>query len=164
MRLLVDTNIVIDCLRKRQPFDEPAKLLLALGKLGEFELWLSPTQLGDAYYLLSDGGKKTLADKVRNELKKLREVVRVCQFGEQEIDRALGLEWPDFEDALVYEAARSIRADALITRNQRDFSESAIPVFDCGEFFDWFAERHDVRYAEIAMDDEAQTTGTEDIV
>lgn len=151
MRLLVDTNIVIDCLRKRQPFADSAKLLIALGKLGEHELWLSPTQLGDAYYLLTDGGKKSLVGKVRSELYSLREAMGVCSFGEQEADEALGLEWDDFEDALVYEAARSVRADAIITRNQKDFEKSAIPVFDCDEFFSWFAEEHGIRYAEIAL-------------
>ena len=151
MRLLVDTNIIIDCLRKRQPFANSARLLIALGKLGEHELWISPTQLGDTYYLLTDGGKKALAHKVRSELQSLRQAVSVCPFGEQEAGDALSLEWDDFEDALVYEAARSVRADAIITRNQKDFEKSAIPVFDCDEFFAWFAEEHGVRYAEIDL-------------
>ena len=151
MRLLVDTNIIIDCLRKRQPFADSAKLLLALGKLGEFELWLSPTQLGDAYYLLTDGGKKALSHKVHNELRSLREATRFCLFGEQEVDKALDLEWSDFEDALGYEAARSVKADAIITRNQKDFAESPIAVFDCNEFFDWYAKEHGINYAEITL-------------
>ena len=151
MRLLVDTNIIIDCLRKRQPYADAARLLIALGKLGELELWLSPTQMGDAYYLLSDGGKKILAPQVHEELRRLREATRICYFGEQEIDEALRLEWPDFEDALVYEAARAVKADVLITRNKKDFEKSAIPVFDCAGFFDWYADEHGIRYAEIAL-------------
>ena len=83
MRLLVDTNIVIDCLRKRHPHADSARLLIALGKLGEFELWLSPTQIGDAYYLLSDGGKKSLSRQVCEELRRLREAMRICHYGEQ---------------------------------------------------------------------------------
>ena len=151
MKLLVDTNIVIDCLRKRQPYADAARLLLALGKLGEFELWLSPTQMGDAYYLLSDGGRKSAARQVHQEMRNLREAARICHFGEQEVDEALRLEWPYFEDALVYEAARSVKADAIITRNQQDFAQSVIPVFDCDEFFDWFAREHGIRYAKIAQ-------------
>ena len=149
MKLLVDTNIVIDCLRKRSPHDKPARLLLALGKLGEFELWLSPTQIGDAYYLLTDGGKKSLSRHVNNELRKLREATRIVQYGEREIDDAIALEWPDLEDALVYEAACAVKADAVITRNQKDFERSSIPVFDCDEFFNWYADKHGIHYAEI---------------
>ena len=151
MRLLVDTNIIIDCLRKRHPHAESASLLLGLGKLGEFELWVSPTQMGDAFYLLTDGGKKPLAHAVQEELRDVRSAVRVCQFGESEVDKALASDWPDFEDALVYEAARSLKADALITRNQKDFEKSTISVFDCDEFFDWFAAEHGIHYAEIAL-------------
>ena len=151
MRLLVDTNIIIDCLRKRHPHDKSASLLIGLGKLGEFELWISPSQMGDAFYLLTDGGKKSLAHAVYEELQDIRKAVKVCQFGESEVDNALASGWPDFEDALVHEAARFLKADALITRNQKDFEKSAVPVFDCDEFFDWFAEEHGVHYAEIAL-------------
>lgn len=152
MRLLVDTNIVIDHLRKRHPHADSARLLLALGKLGEFELWLSPTQMGDAFYLLTDGGKRTLSHQVHEELRELRKAVRICQYGEQEIDKALHLGWPDFEDALVYEAARAIKADAILTRNQEDFEKSTIPTFDCDEFFDWYASEHGIHYAELTLE------------
>jgi hypothetical protein len=88
---------------------------------------------------------------VAEELRRLRTFVHVCTFGEEEADAALGLEWGDLEDALVCQAAISIRADAIISRNQGDFAASPIPVFDCGEFFAWHAEKTGVSYEEIAL-------------
>lgn len=61
----------------------------------------------------------------------------------------LASDWDDLEDACVYQAARGIGADAIITRNQADFARSAIPVFDCGEFFAWMERAHGVDYEAI---------------
>ena len=64
MRVLLDTNIVIGFLWKREPFYDSTRLLMALGYLGEFELWMSPSQLGDLSYALTKGGKPALAASV----------------------------------------------------------------------------------------------------
>ena len=77
--------------------------------------------------------------------------MHVCSCGREEILRAIDDDWPDLEDAFVYEAARSIKADAIITRNQEDFEKSKIPVFDCEEFFVWYAQEHGIDYMEIAF-------------
>ena len=151
MRVLLDTNIAIDFLRKREPFHESARLLMALGYLGEFELWISPSQLGDLFYVLTKGGKPALAPAVAEELRRLEKFVHVCTLGEAEAVAALELGWDDLEDALVYQAARSLRADAIVTRNQADFAQSSIPVFDCDEFFAWCAKETGIEYAVIGL-------------
>ncbi len=149
MRVLLDTNIVLDFLRKWEPFYDSARLLLALGYMGEFELWISPSQLGDLSYVLTKGGKPALALPVAEELRRLGGIVHVCTFGEVEALAALELGWSDLEDALVYQAAKSLHADAIITRNQVDFARSSIPVFDCDEFFTWCAKETGVEYEVI---------------
>lgn len=65
MRLLVDTNIIIDHLRARNPFVLSAKKLMTLGFLHEFELWISVSQVMDVRCLLADGGKPSLAREVK---------------------------------------------------------------------------------------------------
>jgi predicted nucleic acid-binding protein len=40
----------------------------------------------------------------------------------------LDLEWPDFEDAIHYQAAVAAGCDSIITRNPEDFNETSIPV------------------------------------
>ena len=151
MRLLIDTNIVVDFLRQRRPFDDLARLLMAIGKTGDFELWISPSQLGDLVYILTKGGKANLAGSVSEELRGLCNFVNVCTFGMPELVAALDDAWPDIEDALVYEAAMAIKADAIITRNGKDFSQSKIPVFNCDELFDWYAQEYGIEYAEMAF-------------
>lgn len=64
MRILVDTNVIIDFLNMRQPHFEAARLLMLLGKAGEVELWVSATQITDIVYIASDGGRKALVPEV----------------------------------------------------------------------------------------------------
>ena len=151
MNLLLDTNILVDVLRKRDFDYEESRLLLALGKLHEFELWISPSQLSKLLYALTSGGKKCLTNAVSAELSCLFSFVRVCTLGHDEAQAALSGAFDDLEDALVHQAARSVRAEAIITRNQTDFEASQIPAYSSKEFFEWLATEKGLSYAEIAL-------------
>jgi hypothetical protein len=50
---------------------------------------------------------------------------------------ALNLPILDMEDALQLWCAEKIRADALITRNAKDFSRSSIAVFSPNDFLEF---------------------------
>ena len=141
MKLLLDTNILLDCMMDRQPFAADARKLLILGALGEVDLWMSPSQFTDAFYLLTEGGKPRLAESVKLRLLKVKRLARICTLGESS--------WPDFEDACLYQCAKKLHAEAIITRNQADFDRSTIPVYDCAEFFAHLKNVHGLVYEEI---------------
>ena len=52
-------------------------------------------------------------------------------------------------DACVYQCALKLKADAIITRNRKDFEKSSIRVLDCEELFDYLAEEKGLVYEEI---------------
>ncbi len=149
MKLLVDTNILLDHSLKREPYCDVARLLLIMGKLCEFDLYMSSSQLTDTAYILSNGGKKGKLNEAKQVLRELREYIRIAPVGTKEIDAALESDWSDFEDACVYQAAKSIAADAIITRNKDDYKNSAIKVLDGDEFFAWMQKEYGVCYADI---------------
>ena len=151
MNLLVDMNIIVDVLRKRAYDYKASRLLLALGSLHEFELWMSPSQLSDLFYILTAGEKKHLAEPVAEELSDVLSFVRVCTFGHEEALAALFCGIDDLEGALVYQAARAVKAEAIITRNQKDFEGSSIPARSSAEFFGWLADEKGVCYAEVEL-------------
>ena len=62
---------------------------------------------------------------------------------------AVSSNFDDLEDALIYQAARSVKAEAIITRNQKDFEKSSIPALNSNEFFDWLALHKSIHYAQI---------------
>lgn len=149
LRLLLDTNVVIDYLDAREPHYEKARLLMLAGYAGEFELWITASQVSDLIYILSEGGSRERMPGVLERLRGLRSFVEVFATGESEVDRMLAASWKDPEDCLLFEAALSLRADAIITRNQKDFETSLIKVLDCEEFFEWVKREYSLDYDEV---------------
>lgn len=148
-RVLVDSNVLVDFLARRGGFYALARKLMVFAEMGDYELWMSSSQVTDVFYVLSGGGKASHAPAARDALLALRGFVHVCAPGEREVDRALESAWPDFEDALVYQTAASIDASVIVTRNARDFARSAIPACTPEEFFSWMERHNRVAYAEI---------------
>ncbi|OUO91711.1 PIN domain nuclease [Gordonibacter sp. An230] len=150
-KLLLDTNIVIDYLNEREPYYERARLLMIAGRVGEFDLWISSSQFTDLIYILSDGGSRSLVPLVLERLRGLRTFINVHPVSGSEIDRMLASSWKDPEDALLFEAALSIKADALISRNKSDFESALVRTMDCEEFFDWMLRERGLCYDEVAL-------------
>lgn len=150
-KLLLDTNIVIDYLNEREPYYQKARLLMIAGRVGEFDLWMSPSQITDLIYILSEGGAQSLIPLVLERLRGLRTFVNIHPASDSEIDRMLASSWKDPEDALLFEVALNIKADALITRNTSDFESGLIKVMDCEEFFDWMLRERGLCYDEVAV-------------
>lgn len=150
MRLMVDSNIVIDYLTERHPFYEPAELLMALGEVGEAELWLSCAQVNDIFYIVTKGGKRA-SRSLKERLKQLRRFLNICNAGSMEFDAVLDSSWDDLEDACVYQCALAIKADAIVTRNGKDFAKSSLPVYSCGELLAYLYETRQVEYDLLKM-------------
>lgn len=150
-KLLVDTNVLIDFLSVRRPFYDEARLLMIGGRVGEFELWMTSSQVTDLIYVLSDGGRRALMPSVLERLRGLRTFVEVFAVGEAEVDRMLSSSWKDPEDALMFESALSLKADAVITRNAKDFESSLVRAMTAREFFDLLRDEQGVDYQEVAI-------------
>ena len=149
MRLMLDSSIVIDYLKMRDPFYAAARKLILLGFLSEHDLRFSSAQANDVFYTLTGGGKPALAVQLKRDLKKLRQGVRICGVNEVEFDAALDSSWSDLEGSCVHQCALKLKADAIIARNQKDFEKSSIKVFDCDELFAYLAEEKGLVYEEI---------------
>jgi hypothetical protein len=51
--------------------------------------------------------------------------------------RALGLGWPDFEDAVCAAAAEASGCQAIVTRDPDGFPDSPVPVVDAAGALSW---------------------------
>lgn len=151
MKVFIDTNIIIDFFARREPFCGAARKLLLVGSLGEYGMWIGASQVTDIFYLLTnlkERGRLT-SEKAKQALAELRKNVHVCSLTEDDVDVVLASTWEDFDDACVYQCACKIKADAIITRNKRDFEKSFIKVFDCDEWFDYLKETEGFDYDEV---------------
>ena len=148
-KLLLDTTIIVDFLHHRDPHYEQTRLLMLTGRVGEFSLWITSSQVTDIIYILTNGGNKSKVPEVLEKLRALRTFINVYAATDADIDKMLATTWPDPEDALLVDLALKMRADAIITRDE-EFSETdMIRVHDCPGFFKWLEDEKGISYAEI---------------
>lgn len=67
-------------------------------------------------------------------LKAMCAYIQIAPTGQKEVDMAFNSANPDFEDALQYYSSLSVGADVILTRNEKHFCLSTIPVMDCATF------------------------------
>jgi predicted nucleic acid-binding protein len=125
MKILIDANIALDVLLERQPFYVSGAKVLSLSK-GGIELFLSASTVTDIYYII----RKELKEKetALTLLKNLLASVDITAVTNNEIHRAIDLNWNDLEDAVQYASGETIAVDYLVTRNKSDFSAAGYPV------------------------------------
>jgi predicted nucleic acid-binding protein len=127
MKVLFDTNIVLDLLLARQPFVADAARLFAKIELGELDGYLCTTTITTVYYLVARSLNAGHATSGINRLLRLFEVAAVSR---PVLAAALTLSFRDFEDAVLHEAARLAGVDAIVTRDLADFAQAQLPVYD----------------------------------
>ena len=131
-RILIDTNIVIDLLSKRERFYDEAADLFSRADKKELVLTISSLTFANTNYILT---KLTSAKEAREILRKFKVLVEILSLDDKITELALSDgDFPDFEDGLQYYSAIENRIDVIITRNKKDFKNSKIPILTAKEF------------------------------
>lgn len=130
-KILVDTNVVLDLLGKREKFLQEAQELFTLGDQGEVKLFVSALTIANTYYILSQQLK---TPQVRKVIRKFKVLVDILPVNDKIIDLSLDSDFKDFEDAIQYYCALESDLRMIITRNQKDFKLSTIPVLSAKEY------------------------------
>lgn len=134
--VLVDTNVCIDAALFRKPFVNDALKIIEASEKGLFTGNLAAHSFDTIFYLLRADFDKTKLYALLDELRKAFDVADVTQ---SVIDDALALDWPDFEDAIHYEAAINMNCDAIVTRDKSGFKHAELPVLSPVELLDKLA-------------------------
>ncbi|MFZ1229837.1 MAG: PIN domain-containing protein [Saprospiraceae bacterium] len=131
-RLLIDTNIVIDLLSKREKFYDEAADLFSRADKKELVLTITSLTFANTNYILT---KLKSAKEAREILRKFKVLVELLNLDDKVTELALSDDsFPDFEDGLQYYSAIENQIDVIITRNKKDFKNSKIPVLSTKEF------------------------------
>lgn len=131
-RLLIDTNIVIDLLAKREPFYSDSAGLFSRADKKQVQLSLSSLTFANTNYILLKAKKP---NEVKLILRKLKLLAEVLPLDDKIIDLALNdTNFTDFEDGLQYFTALENDQDIIITRNLKDFKKSKIPVMTAEQY------------------------------
>jgi predicted nucleic acid-binding protein len=130
--LLIDTNIVLDLLAKREPYYADAARLFSLADKENIKLSVNALTFANTNYILS---KLLSVLEARDVLGKFRVLVSVLPLNDKIIDLALNdSNFPDFEDGLQYYTALENNQNFIISRDLKGFRKSVIPVMTAEQF------------------------------
>ncbi len=118
MKVLLDTNVIVDVALERQPYFSDSETVLSFVELGQMEGYISASTFSDLYYIIRKEKGRNLA------LEFLREIATFCQVATVDravISIALTANFRDFEDAIQHSTAVVNHLDAIVTRNPQDF-------------------------------------------
>jgi predicted nucleic acid-binding protein len=126
IRVLVDTNVIIDALAAREPFRVEAEAILLLAAEERMAGFVTGSSMTDIYYLI----RRQLSHReALDALRMLMHTLSVVSVGEDECLDAMQTGMGDFEDAVAAVCADRVRADFIVTRDEEFAGKGyAIPV------------------------------------
>ena len=139
LNYMIDTNIALDLLLARTPFDIEAMQIFALAEAGSIKLYLSSDAISTISYLVTRNKDTQTA---RQAIALLLDYVSLAPLDEEMVYKALALDFTDIEDSLVVSVADACKAQAIITRNVKDLKGSPLPVLTPKEFLALRAHKH----------------------
>lgn len=123
MRLLIDTNVIIDVLAKRTGFYQDSLEVLHFCEVRKAEGFISATSVTDIMYILR---KHLEPEFIQETIKTMLTVISVADVTKSDINTAFDLKMSDYEDAVQASCAKRIKADYIVTRNAKDFKNSPV--------------------------------------
>ena len=123
--ILIDINILLDVLQKREPFYETSAHLLASVETGQVKGYVAAHSITTLFYLIK---KDRSAADARATITNLLQFINIAPVDQNTIEQALNLDYRDFEDAVQMISAVQCKADCLITRNIKDYQPALLPV------------------------------------
>lgn len=125
-KVFVDTNVLLDILMERTPWANDAAVLFSMADRKEIELLCCSLSFSTAIYLMQRF--KYTRKEIVSKLSIVKSICTITTVNEAVIDRMLQSDFNDLEDAIQYYSALAFGAEAIVTRNIKDFAASKIPV------------------------------------
>ena len=131
MNVMFDLNIVLDVVQRREPHYRLSAAVLSAAVRGDVQGFFPCHGITTVYYLVSRYADKVKADELVDWLCRR---LRIGTAGREEFQRARGLPFADFENAVVCAVAEANACDVIVTRNLGDFSRSPVRSLSPEEF------------------------------
>ncbi|MBQ9896558.1 MAG: PIN domain-containing protein, partial [Synergistaceae bacterium] len=131
MKLLLDTNILLDVLTEREPFYDISAIIWHKCACKEFSGCISSLSFANMVYNMR---KKLTPESIEILAVRMSDIFEFVDLNRLDIIQASKMRWKDFEDALQSVAAERIKADYIITRNIKDFDNSNVRALSPEDF------------------------------
>jgi len=136
MKLLIDTNILIDWLGKREPYFENALKVVDICGRDDVHACVAAHSITNLMYIL----RKGLTNEKKHELYEgIAGFTDIIAIDRNKIENSVyNDDFDDFEDCLQMECAKEYNADYIVTRNIKDFTFSTVKAITPEELIDLF--------------------------
>lgn len=125
MKVLVDTNVILDVLCNRKEFVADSLRVFQCCETQRITGYISALSIPNIVYIMR---KELDPERIKEILHTLTLVFSVVELRESDLLKAAELPFGDYEDAIQCVCAARVRADYIVTRNEKDFTNSAIPA------------------------------------
>jgi len=125
MKILFDTNVLLDVLLTREPWVHHGRSLWQANDQGQIKGYISATTVTDIFYI---SRRYTTSEGALEAVKICLDAFFVVPIGQDELKLATKMAGSDFEDNLQIAAAKSVNLDAIVTRNVTDFQNAKIVI------------------------------------
>jgi len=131
VRVLIDTNIVLDFLLQREPFTQDAELIFQAIDSGQIIGYVTATTLTDIFYISRKHTRSV--EQARQAVLETLTAMVICPVNRAVLESAFRSGLADFEDAVQIFSAVDQELDAILTRDAKGFLSSSIPVLSTQE-------------------------------
>jgi len=140
IRVLFDTNVVVDFIEKRAHFAVATEQVFKLCKDRIIKGFIATQSVADIFYILR---KNYTAAQRRATLLDVCDILDVIAVGKRQVLSALSDDtFPDLEDSILAKCAEDCGVDYIISRDQHGFATSKIPVVTPSWLLDKIGEFH----------------------
>ncbi|MCW3489760.1 type II toxin-antitoxin system VapC family toxin [Dethiobacter alkaliphilus] len=139
MKILIDTNIILDVLLNRQPFVEKSARLFELAEKEKLEAFITSNSVTDIVYILR---KAYGMEEIRNYLLIMFSFIKILNVAANDVVSALKMDVKDFEDAIIMQCAKQNGMDIIVSRNKKDFAGSPVKCLTVDEWYDEYCSNY----------------------
>ncbi len=132
MRLLIDSNILLDVLMAREEHYMPSYAVWKSCEKGYADGYISSLTFANIVYIMR---KQLSYDEIDTLMRNMKNAFHFADLTMSELESAAKMKWRDFEDAIQAETASRIHANYIITRNAKDFARSPVKAVTQEEYF-----------------------------
>ena len=135
MKVLIDTNIVVDVLQRREPWCKAGESIFLAAANDIITGCLTAKEIADIHFFARRQfkGQENVDSLARNAVTKLMEIFETVDTLSVDCQNALGIDNNDYEDAMMIATAQRAGMDCIVTRNTEHYRASGIPVYSPDE-------------------------------
>ena len=133
MKILIDTNVILDVLCNRKDFAEDSLRVFKYCETNQITGYISALSIPNIVYIMR---KELDSEKIKEILTVMTSIFTVVDLRGTDLIKAADLDFSDYGDALQSVCASRTKVNYIVTRNIKDFKSSSVPAIKPSELLE----------------------------